>query len=92
MVEVVAMSRVGRKIEPTSIQAYRPYMLQWLNECGEMNVKKPVKVLFSIGKYRDKVLCDIVPMKACHLLLGRPWQYDRCVTHNRFLNHYSFIH
>lgn len=32
---------------------------------------------FSIGKhYRDEVLCDVVEMDACHVLLGRPWQYD----------------
>ena len=27
---------------------------------------------FSIGKYRDKVFCDVVPMHVGHLLLGRP--------------------
>lgn len=44
----------------------------------------------SIGKYEDEVLCDVVPMHACHLLLGRPWQYDRRVTHDGFTNRYSF--
>jgi hypothetical protein len=29
-------------------------------------------------------------MHACHLLLGRPWQYDRRVTHDGFTNRYSF--
>lgn len=33
-------------------------------------------VEFEIGEYKDKVLCDIVPMDACHLLLVRPWKYD----------------
>jgi hypothetical protein len=28
-------------------------------------------VALSIGKYEDEVLCDVVPMHACHLLLGK---------------------
>ena len=47
-------------------------------------------VSFAIGRYKDEVLCDVVPMHAGHLLLGRPWQYDRKVTHNGFKNRYSF--
>jgi hypothetical protein len=31
-----------------------------------------VRLAFSIGDYHDEVDCDIVPMQACHLLLGRP--------------------
>ena len=46
---------------------------------------------FSIRKYRDKVLCDVVPMHVGHLLLGRPWQYDRKVQHDGFQNRYSFL-
>ena len=30
-------------------------------------------------------------MDACHLLLGRPWQYDRKVTHDGHANTYSFL-
>ncbi|GKV11635.1 hypothetical protein SLEP1_g22875 [Rubroshorea leprosula] len=67
----------------------RPYKLKWLNDCGEIKVNKQVLVSFSIGRY--EVLCDVVPMLAGHLLLGRPWQYDRRVTHDGFKNHYSFV-
>lgn len=35
--------------------------------------------------------CVILPMDACHLLLGRPWQYDRDATHRGNFNTYSFI-
>ena len=38
-------------------------------------------VKFNIGKYEDVVLCDIVPMHAGHILLGRPWQFDKDATH-----------
>ena len=50
-----------------------PYKLQWLNDSGEVKVNKQVLVTFRIGKYEDKVLCDVVPMQARHLLLGQPW-------------------
>ena len=38
-----------------------------------------VLVSFQIGKYEDEVLCDVVPMEATYILLGRPWQFDRRV-------------
>lgn len=46
---------------------------------------------FSIGSYSDKVVCAVVPMQAGHILLGRPWQYDRRVTHDGYRNRYSFV-
>ncbi|KAF7832551.1 hypothetical protein G2W53_014884 [Senna tora] len=68
----------------------QPYRLQWLNESGDLKVTKQVLISFSIGKYKDEVLCDVVPMQASHLLLGRPWQFDRRTTHDGFKNRYSF--
>ncbi|XP_073110280.1 uncharacterized protein [Elaeis guineensis] len=40
--------------------------------------------------YKDEVVCDVIPMKASHLLLRRPWQYDRRAIHDGFKNIYSF--
>ena len=47
-----------------------------------------VLVSFQIGKYEDEVLCDVVPM-ATHILLGRPWQFDRRATHDGYTNKYT---
>jgi hypothetical protein len=56
-----------------------------------VKVNKRCLVEFSIGNnYKDAVVCDIVPMNACHLLFRRPWQYDRKTTHDGFKNTYSF--
>ena len=63
---------------PTSKHPH-PYKLQWLNDIGEVRVKKQVLISFHIGKYEDEVLCDVVPMQVGHLLLGTPWQFDRKV-------------
>nr|GEW69479.1 reverse transcriptase domain-containing protein [Tanacetum cinerariifolium] len=35
-------------------------------------------------------LVQVIPMDACHILLGRPWLYDRRVKHDGFHNMYSF--
>jgi hypothetical protein len=37
------------------------------------------------------VLCDIVKMDACHLLLRRPWQFDRGTIHDGRKNSYSLV-
>ncbi|XP_052479566.1 uncharacterized protein LOC128034765 [Gossypium raimondii] len=69
-----------------------PYKLQWLNNGGEIKVNKQVLVPFAIRKYKDEVLCDVVSMDASHLLLGRPWQFDKRTMHDGFTNIYSFMH
>lgn len=53
---------------------------------------KHVLVSFRIGRYEDEVLCDVVPMQVGHLLLGRPWQFDRRVKHDGFTNKFSLVH
>ena len=49
-----------------------PYKMRWLNDCGALRVSHVVTVPFSIGRYNDHVECDVVPMQAYQLLLGRP--------------------
>lgn len=40
-------------------------------------------------KYFDEVWRDVVPMDVCHVLLGRPWQYDHQTIHDGKKNTYS---
>ena len=42
-----------------------------------------------IDTYKDVILCDIMPMDVCHVLLGRPWQFDRKVIHDGRRNTYT---
>ena len=46
-------------------------------------------VKFKIGNYHDEILYDIIPMDVYHLLLGRPWQFDRHAVHDGHANTYS---
>ncbi|XP_028193856.1 uncharacterized protein LOC114379406, partial [Glycine soja] len=73
----VASARLVSKLNLATKPHPRPYKLQWLSKDGEVQVRQQVEVDVSIGKYNDKVLCDVVPMEASHLLLGRPWQFDK---------------
>ena len=69
----------------------QPYKLSWFKKGSEVKVSKRCLVKFSIGKkYSDEVWCDVVPMDACHVLLGRPWQFDRRTKHDGFKNTYTF--
>ena len=87
----VASTTLVTKLNLTTLKHPMPYRLQWLNDCGEVKVSKQVLVPFSIGKYKDEVLCDVVPMQAGHILLGRPWQFDRRVTHDGFKNRHTLV-
>ncbi|PKI67058.1 hypothetical protein CRG98_012596 [Punica granatum] len=68
----------------------KPYKLAWLKKRGEVRVSKHALVTFSIGS--RYVWCVVVMMDACHLLLGRPWQFDRSVSHDGRTNKYSLTH
>ena len=63
-----------------------------MNQSGMLKITHRARVKFSMGIYVDSVDCNVVPMNVCHLLLGRPWQYDLDATHGGRSNTYSFIH
>ena len=67
-----------------------PYQVQWLSDEKSFKIEHKVEVSFKIGPYEDKVECDVVPMKVCHILLGRPWQFNKGAIHDGRTNHYSF--
>ena len=67
-----------------------PYKLTWLKIGNDIRVSKRCMASFSIRKkFQDSIFCDVVKMDACHLLLGRPWQYDRHTNHDGRKNTYS---
>jgi len=67
-----------------------PYTIQWLNQGKDLQISSRYLLGFSIGKsYKDEIWCDIVPVDACHVLLGRPWLFDRSVMHDGRLNTYT---
>ena len=87
-----AYTTLVEKASLPTIKHPRPYRFQWLNDSGDVRVTKQVVIPFCIGRYEDEVLCDVVPMQATHVLLGRPWQYDKRTSHDDFTNKYTFLH
>ena len=69
-----------------------PYHVQWFNNSGKVKVTQSARVHFSIGSYHDHADFDIVPMQACSLLLGHPWEFDTNATHHGRSNTYTLIH
>lgn len=59
----------------------KPYAISWISEHGKFMVKDQVLVVFSIGNFQSEAWCDVLPMTACSLLLGRPWQWDNNAIH-----------
>ncbi|GKC62572.1 putative nucleotidyltransferase, ribonuclease H, partial [Tanacetum coccineum] len=90
LIAAEAVQKLGLK--KTENQFPNLFYVTCIRDGGEVTVSKRVHVLFSIGNtYTNNVWCDVVPMDACHLLLGRPWKYDRDITHNGRTNTYSFL-
>jgi hypothetical protein len=77
------------KLELEMTDHPNPYKVSWLQKGHHVNVTKQCLVEFKIGRYNDKILCDVIPMDVCHLLLGRPWQYDRNGIHDGRMNTYT---
>ena len=51
-----------------------------------------VRVKLSIGIYKDKFLCEVVPKKTCHVLLRRPLQSVKISMLNGRTNETTFTH
>jgi hypothetical protein len=80
------------KLKLSTKEHPHPYKLQWLNKGNEVGVSKRCLISFSIGqKYKDSVWYDVIPMDACQLRFGRPWQYDRHALYDGHANTYTFV-
>jgi hypothetical protein len=60
-----------------------------VEQSGSIKIAQRVRVPFKVGEYVDTIECDVAPMTVCHLLLGRPWQYDRSSLHCGRTNQYT---
>ncbi|XP_028556775.1 uncharacterized protein LOC114581220 [Dendrobium catenatum] len=90
--ENVASTTLIERLNLPTEEHLNPYKLSWIQKGNEVEVSKRCLIHFSIGKFEEEDWCDVVPMDACHLLLGRPWQYDRKSIHDGAANTCSFIH
>jgi hypothetical protein len=85
-------SDLVKKLDLTTRPQPHPYHIQWINDSCKVKVTQMVRVHFSIGMYSDYADCDVVPMEACSIFLGRPWEYDTDACHHGRSNTYTFRH
>jgi hypothetical protein len=83
---------VLKKLGLTTREHPHPYHIQWFNNNGKVKVTKIVRIHFSIWSYHDFADFDMVPMDACSLLLGRPWEFDTNAIHHGRSNKYTLMH
>jgi hypothetical protein len=82
-------TEIVEKLELETVVHPSPYRVSWLQKGHQVNVTKQCLVEFKIGGYKDEILCDVIPMDVCHLLLVRPWKYDKSVIHDGRKNTYT---
>nr|KYP31820.1 hypothetical protein KK1_047675 [Cajanus cajan] len=85
-------TRLVDKLALTTKPHPKPYKMQWINEERGIVVDQQASIPISIGKYQEEILCDMVPLEVSHVLLGRPWQFDKETIHDGLTNKISFQH
>ncbi|XP_028556926.1 uncharacterized protein LOC110109044 [Dendrobium catenatum] len=89
--ENVVSRSVVQTLQLKTIKNTQPYKIGWVKKGVDIMVTDSCRVAFSIGKqYVCEVLCDVLEMDVCHLILGRPWQFDVGATYDCRANVYSF--
>jgi hypothetical protein len=88
LVSLDSLKKLGLTTRPHP----NPYHLMWFNDAGKAKVIHTWRVLFSIGSYASSIDCDVVPMEACSILLGHPWEFNNDATHHGRSNTYTFMH
>nr|GEU57549.1 putative reverse transcriptase domain, zinc finger, CCHC-type, aspartic peptidase domain protein [Tanacetum cinerariifolium] len=59
------------KLALKTVDHPEPYQFTWLKKRNAIKVTKRCLVEFSVEmKYKDRVWCEVIPMDACHILLG----------------------
>ena len=85
-------AEVVKKLGLTTRAHTHPYHIQWFNNNGKVKVTQTARIHFSIRSYHDFADFDVVPMDACSLLLGRPWEFDTDAIHHGRSNKYTLMH
>ena len=55
-----------------------------------MLVNEQCEVYLQLGNYKEIIICDVMPMDVCHILVGRPWKYEKNSIHEGKRNIYKF--
>ncbi|KAK8948367.1 hypothetical protein KSP39_PZI006161 [Platanthera zijinensis] len=87
VVSSIALIRLNLTTEPHPI----PYKVAWIDTTS-VSISQRYLVPIQLGRYSDKIWCDVIPTDVAHILLGRPWLYDLDMTYHGRSNTYTFIY
>ncbi|KAM2088669.1 hypothetical protein ACFX1T_032717 [Malus domestica] len=87
VISKAAVDRLHLQAEPHP----HPFQVGWVDKT-RLPVTERCLVPLQLGPCHEKLYCDILPMSVAHVLLGRPWLYDRNVKSCGRENTYTFQH
>jgi hypothetical protein len=87
-IDNIISTEMVEKLELKTTAHPNPYKVSWLQKGHQVMVSQQCQVELKIGGYRDEILCDVIHMDVCHILLGRPWQFDQKCMHDGRKNTY----
>ncbi|WJZ85709.1 hypothetical protein VitviT2T_005229 [Vitis vinifera] len=88
----IASQELVEKLNLKTERHPNPFKVAWVNDTS-IPVSFRCLVTFLFGKeFEESVWCEVLPIKVSHILLGRPWLFDRKVQHDGYENTYALIH
>lgn len=54
----------------------KPYQFTWEHDRECLIIRDQFLVSFSIGFWKEHILCNVIPMAIAHLVLGRSWLFE----------------
>ncbi|CAL9004139.1 unnamed protein product [Prunus brigantina] len=87
VISKTAVDRLQLQAEPHP----QPFHVGWVDKT-RLPVTERCLVPLQLGTCHEQLYCDILPMSVAHVLLGRPWLYDRRVKSCGRENTYTFQH
>ncbi|RVW78808.1 Transposon Ty3-I Gag-Pol polyprotein [Vitis vinifera] len=88
----IASQELVEKLNLKTERHPNPFRVAWVNDTS-IPVTFRCLVTFLFGKdFEESVWCEVLPIKVSHILLGRPWLFDRKVQHDGYENTYALIH
>ncbi|XP_021803216.1 uncharacterized protein LOC110747330 [Prunus avium] len=87
VISKTAVNRLHLQAEPHP----HPFHVGWVDKT-RLPVTERCLVPLQLGPCHEQLYCDILPMSVAHVLLGRPWLYDRHVKSCGRENTYTFQH